>query len=237
MHVWYLGCLTYFFASILVFLTTDCMPGTESENRPVLWNELQEAYEARRSTSRLSQLKSSMYNPQGTKFPQLKAKASEVRSLCVPLRDVADRHLEAGVPVQNQMRLALRCVAEMEGVLGEHRACYVWPPEAAELFIQLTYAFLTLQTALGNHFHASGRRLFSVTPKSHYMAHVALNSRHMNPCLSWCFSGEDLVGRLKHMIAASCHGAAPHQVVCKVMEKYCFGLSYKVLGERVWLRT
>ena len=189
------------------------MPGAESENRSAIWHELQEAYGARRSTSRLSQLKESMYKPQGPKFPHPTAKASEVRSLCVPLRDVAERHLDPGVPVQAQMRLALGCVAEMEGVLGERRSCYAWPPEAAELFIQLTYAFLTLQTALGNHFHASGRRLFSATPKSHYMAHVALNSRHMNPCLSWCFSGEDLVGRLKHMIAASCHGSAPHQVV------------------------
>ena len=95
---------------------------------------------------------------------------------------------------------------------------------AATVFKNAANGFVALSTALSNHFHREGTVLFNYTIKWHYLMHLADIAGYINPRLGWNYQGEDLMHRVKVLVQASHSGAAPHQVVNKVMGKYVLGL-------------
>eukprot|EP00969_Alexandrium_andersonii_P365303 15465925-Alexandrium_andersonii.AAC.1 len=69
-----------------------------------------------------------------------------------------------------------------------------------------------------------------MTMKFHYVLHVGNIAAYCNPRLSWCYSGEDLMQKVKTLVAASNRGTAAHKVMGKVLQKYAFGLGLKIAG-------
>ena len=50
------------------------------------------------------------------------------------------------------------------------------------------------------------RALFNTTIKSHTMAHIAADARHVNPRISICYAGEDYMKVIRRMVSTSIQG-------------------------------
>ena len=166
----------------------------------------------------------------GTHFPSLKGKAAEIRALLGPMLSACDEFLGEDTMQKRQIKLMLRCAVKMEDILDEHQLEYKLPPGAADDFNQAAVAFVQLNTSLGKHFHAhpdvpeAQRVLLNHTIKFHYLLHLGILARYMNPRLAWCYSGEDLMMKVKQIVQ-SCHRGLPgHAIPTKAMRKYAFGL-------------
>ncbi len=136
--------------------------------------------------------------------------------------------------VQRQIRLGLKFATRLDTLLDEHKDEIALPSAAAQEFVQASYAFLGLLTALGHHFHPDGILLFHVTIKAHYIAHIAEMTRYISPRLTWCYTSKDFINKVKKLAQATHKGTPPALVVPKVMRQYCQGLSFNLLGSDVW---
>ena len=65
---------------------------------------------------------------------------------------------------------------------------------------------------------------FRITIKSHFLAHIGLNARYMNPRLGFCFAGEDYMAKIKLITGISARGNNVYQVSSKTVEKYSRGM-------------
>ena len=73
--------------------------------------------------------------------------------------------------------------------------------------IQAVNNILALQNAVGSYFMSvNPSALFNTTIKSHSMAHIAADARHVNPRISICYAGEDYMKAIRRMVATSIHG-------------------------------
>jgi hypothetical protein len=227
MHDWYSGVLQYFFGSVLFLLVKDVLPGNAEQNLQTAWASIQARYHGLGVTSQLRELRASMFFPKAAdKFPQLKARAAEVQGLIRPLLGLWEESHRREDQQHRRILIALRMVDRVEVILNDYRRDFCWPADVAQRFCDHVFDFLQIQAALGDFYQTGGagrpgRYLFLATIKSHYMAHIALRSFHSNPCMAWCFAGEDLMGRVKHFVAAAQHGRRPEQVIRVVLEKYC----------------
>ena len=232
MHTWYLGVLQYFLGSLFAYLVRERFRGAEDAAVERLWAALNAEYQA--GSQRLSHLRASMFMGAAGEFPRLKCKAGEVIGLCSASHRVCEAQLRRADRDERMMQLAMDAVMAIEAIVHDRKADFVWPPAVADQWLDLVFRFLQLQSALASSFQLRGMFLFHVTIKSHYLIHIAQRARHLNPCRSWCFSGEDMMGRVKHLVAAAYRGAGPPQVVSKVLRKYTKGLAYGVLGDDIW---
>ena len=147
-----------------------------------------------------------------------KIRAAQSRHLVPCLLGAFKRHYDKKVTAQRWMLMALERSAEFDEILDVHADEYKLPGDAAARLLEVTREYLQLVSALRNHF-GSRLQLFHVTAKSHYLIHVAMLAKYMNPRLCWCYSGEDFVGRIKQVIASCQHGTPPRLVVARAITK------------------
>ena len=86
-----------------------------------------------------------MYAGKTGSFPVLKGKGAEIRGLSKPLLDACEHFLNDGNQQDRQIKLCLRMVVAMEGVLDDHREDYRLPqvqynPKASSLACVKTIA-------------------------------------------------------------------------------------------------
>ena len=205
------------------------MPGTPEENLAALWVPISEAYSRGGATARFGSLRVSMYS-KPMEFAHLKGKASELRHFGPALLAAFDSQYDREDRTQRQMRLGLQYSIRIEEILDENADAWRLSDEAAALLQTTIQNFLTIQTALGRHFQAQGLLLFHTTIKSHYLLHIGLNSARLNPRLSWCYSGEDMMQRVRKLIQGAQGGTPPDRIVGKVMDKYAMALAYAIFG-------
>ena len=172
---------------------------------------------------RFSDLRLSMYVPKAGDFPCLKGKGAEIKHFAAALHHTCSTLMDEGDEIHMQVKFLLLLVATMEAILDEHRDCYILPPLAQEQFEKCTQVFYQLNTALRGHL-GSEQMLFHHTIKQHYVLHLGLISRYINPGFGLCYKGEDMVHRVRNIVRSNYHGAAPHLVVDKTMRKYAVGL-------------
>ena len=234
MRVLHLGCYQKVYGSILKYLSHHHLPGSPDENAQVLWSTIKRYYKDHGVEAQLGDLRCSMYVPKkATAFPELKAKAAEVRHLAEAMHALCLEYMDDATEVHKQMKLLTKLAVTMESIMDEYKDEFVLPPEAAATFKESAYGFCGLTTQLGHHFHAQGHRLFNYTIKFHYLCHLGDAAAFWNPRKSWCYAGEDLMHKVKLMIQGAQRGARPHVVVAKVLNKYVFGLGLRLQGT-VW---
>ena len=73
-----------------------------------------------------------------------------------------------------------------------------------------------------------GELLFNCTTKFREMWHIMDMGRFLNPRLSWCYSFEDFIGRLKRAAAACFSGTPMYNVPGKLMENYILALTLEL---------
>ena len=231
MHVFHLGVYMYFFGSLLKYLAYHWMRGDPEDNVKSLFAEIKEQYEAYGITCRFSDLRTSMFwSGKDTDFPLMKGKAAEIKGLVKPLLVVVLRHLPDSVAEHVIMKQQLEHAVRIEELLEVHKDEYVLPPAARDAFTDSCFKFAQLNTALGQKFHGRGICLFNHTIKMHYACHIGLAAQYINPRLCWCYSGEDLMHKVKLLVQGSYKGTRPILVPPKVLNKYCVALSLWLEG-------
>jgi len=174
---------------------------------------------------RFGGLKRSMFE-NADDFPRLKGAANELRHFGAPLAHVFNLHCDNTVEIQRHMKMGLKATVDMENIMSVWSAVYRWPRNVHREFDRNAIKFCLVQTALGEHFHPLRIALFHFTIKSHYLLHIALASLYINPRLGWCYSGEDMMGKVKHLIQGTYRGTPVHVLVSKTMRKYANGLAF-----------
>lgn len=224
MHTLHLGVYTYFLGSVLELLVARILPQSPESNMSTLWQAIRAEYQARNTECRFNDIRLGMFRPSSGKFPQLKGKAAEVRHLVAVMHTVFARYMDQTNRQHQQVNLCLELASRAENILDVCRDDWRLPEQAATEFRQCAFQFAQLQTSLAQFYHSRGEFLFHVTMKSHYFLHIAMSARAMNPRLGWCYSGEDLMAKVKGIVAASHFGANATMLSPKVLRKYGFGL-------------
>lgn len=94
---------------------------------------------------------------------------------------------------------------------------------------------VALVSALGNHYHGLGKRLFHFTIKSHFLLHLADSCKYLHPRASWCYSGEGFMQLTKRIAIACVAGSQPVLVSHKATNKFLAGMGFAVWGRNCWL--
>ena len=241
MHTKHLGSDQYLFGSALMMLVSPTegkrmMPDSPSVNMANLWAEL--ALETKRLGIKhaYAEIKMSMFAPAAGRFPVLKGKAAEVRSLARPLLKVWEAKMDVSDRQHRLVRLALHSSAELENILDQHSSEYRLSGESSEAFRKLCWSYAACVSALGQYFHLKGIWLFHFTIKTHYLIHCGLDCEELSPRVGWCYSGEDMMSKVKLLVQGSCRGTSAQKLVSKVMFKYMVGMSFNVMTCDSWWR-
>jgi hypothetical protein len=174
-----------------------------------------------------------MYTSDASKFPYLKGKAAELRHFGKALQYAFSKYMIPDNKQHKEVKLMLDICNSIEAVLDKHATSYRLPDGDAKMFEQACWDFVALDTALANFYHPQHILLFNFTPKFHYILHIGLVSRYINPRLGWCYSGEDFMQKIKQIVQASHSGAGPQTVVSKAILKYVQGLSLSFVKD-IW---
>ena len=66
---------------------------------------------------------------------------------------------------------------------------------------------------------------------------VALDTRYLNPRMTWCYSGEDFMGKIRPLMSSSVRGNTMWGAIAKGFEKYLRALDMLLKDPSVWLRS
>ena len=130
--------------------------------------------------------------------------------------------------------LGLHLSMEIEKILDASDGATRLSRDAQHKFEKTMFDFLAILTTLSTSFHERGLFYFHFTIKNHFLAHIALLSRHLNPKVAWCYSCEDFMKHVKHLVQSASWGAKPWTVSRLVMYKYINGLGILLLGPKAW---
>ena len=238
LHCKYLGTDMYFLASVLWLLAFKLLPAGPQENLNIVWQSLERYYKAHPSPHRYNNLKVSMFCPDPDspfkKMAKLKGRGAEIKVLVPALHVVWQEFMTKGNPQHEEIKQGLFFSATMDQILDAHKFVPRLPDFKAREFEHAIWGFLTVQNSLGSFYPAEGCKLFDITPKSHYLAHLGLMARFINPRLGICFAGEDFMGKVKMITASSARANTVYKVTTKTACKYRFGLHYMLKGSSLF---
>ena len=198
MHCKYLGRDLITFGSIMFLLVYQPLPSADPKaNLAVVWKHLLQAYK----TFGITERKLAIFQRKGQP-PKMKGRAGQ--------------HLEE-LRIHRTIRTFLKINIAMEQILADHKECL--PGPIATQFTKLGFAMMQIHLELQEHFLTEDVQLFPSLPKQHTLLHVCLQSKCLNPKLTWCFKGEDLQN-ISRTLASSCsRGLLGPQVVVKMLSK------------------
>ena len=74
----------------------------------------------------------------------------------------------------------------------------------------------------------AGAQLWAVTPKFHFLWHIAWFARFNSPRASWCYAFEDFVGKIQGSGMSCTVGTPMHNIPAKVFDNYMMALSLQL---------
>ena len=226
LHCKYLGSDQYQFGAVFEVLVRFVLPGAPDENLERVWEALQEAYRALRTPlqSRYRYInKLSMFIRKG--YSKLRGKGGEIRHLGFALTLVFKKFMNAGLRVHREILYMLQANNTMERLLSENRTRWSFDAESAAQFATACSEMLSLQARVARHFAESGEQLFDMTPKCHFLQHLAIMSNGISPRVTWCWAGEDFMHRAQVLAQSSSRGIHCTRVMSKMIRKYRVALT------------
>jgi hypothetical protein len=166
-------------------------------------------------------------------FPRLKGKAYEVKTALPGLLEACKQFLNPINVTHAIIIAALEASIGMERILDANAQAYVWPEDVSEQYIDHAFTFLLLFHSLSKHFEGlresgvGGCKLFNVTIKCHFLAHGALMSKYLNPRLCWCYSGEDMMHKMRTLCHSVVTGNKLQSICWMFLRKYRCGMNLK----------
>ena len=226
MHSKYLGMDSYLLGGVLHYLVDIKLgvAGTSQDRLDALWERISDEYRHQKTSTRYNSMSLTMFRPGKAAFAHLKGKAAELKGLISVLLGVCRQgFLDATNREENLMLRALEQSLLIDSILNHNVAKVVLPHDQKMMLTNAVRSCNQLIGALGAHFHNLGHPIFNYTVKNHVLEHVALDSDRLNPVLTWTFSAEDFMLRIRHLVAASAHGSSPIHVQNVVLQKWLRG--------------
>ena len=240
MHCKHIGTDQYYYGSVLVLLCFYMLPGTPSENLSIVWKLIQAYYKSHGTLGRFTNLRFTMFcrysvgMPDGheKQMPCLVGRAGEIRSLAPALLYVFQQFRgrvcgEVPATQMAQVELGLKASIRMDVILEENKSCVKCPPVVYDEFATAGMNFLIIFNALGNYYSDVRRpamKLFNVTIKAHYLCHCILQAKHLNPRLGWCYAGEDVMFRVRRLLASNTKHNSPSNCTNSFATQYRVGM-------------
>jgi hypothetical protein len=139
--------------------------------------------------------------------------------------------MDGASPVHKQVRLALQASCAFDDVMGRARRPNKLPAAEVLKIQKAVKAFLLCLAELGKHYHPRYIKLFNITRKCPYLAHIELLADCMNPRLGWCYSQTDIMAKTKRLVSNCLRGTPPHLIYAKIVDKFGLGMHLQFLGE------
>ena len=192
-----------------------------AETLSVLWENIQKTYKKLGSTTRLSNLRLSMFSDvkqPHQAFPTLSIKGSEPKRLLPAMLIVCKTMLRKGIWHENCMLDAMECMVKLVE-LYDNADIFLEEKEWNKAFT-LGKGFLDAYSLLNQWASEQNKLLFNIVYKFHRFQHMLENSRFLNPRAHWCFSNEDFVGKMSLLTYSISSKVGATRLSLKVAPKY-----------------
>ena len=222
MHCKYLGHDQFVFGAVLALLCKWVLPREPLQNLQTVWADLCDAYKRDETPVRYRYLNKMTMFIRKSGYPKLRGKAAEVKWLAGPLREVWEKHHNPNLRVHRELLLYLKLNEQVEEMLMTHKTEVKFPEGEAPKFEETVTNMLLLLTRIAEHFLVE--KLCNLTQKAHFLQHIAMLVRFLNPRLLWCFMGEDMQKRMACLGRTCVKGQRPGQTISKMLGRYRLAL-------------
>ena len=221
------GLYGHLIGSILHYCCWREGPGKVCKKKPwerlsVLFEQIQLEYKSQESTTRLTNLRLSMFTDSQkpwSKWANLDVKGGEAKHLLPALIPVIKR-LFANSRLPEEMNMIL-AAESLEKLVSLWDSMEIIPTDAEFAnSMALGKAFLDSYHELNVWSLEKDRKSFHKVHKHHTFLHLLKNSRHMNPKLQWCFKAEDFVGHCAKLGRSVSMGVSSCRLSLKISNKY-----------------
>ena len=157
------------------------------------------------------------------KQPKLsQVKGAECRYLLPAVRRAFAELVGADAADNPEHGLMLECLEGAEAYLVAVSQCdaVVPPPPVSQHMKASIDRMLRAYAALSYRAIEGDRKRWGLVPKHHFMAHLGIFCKFMNPRLSWTYGDEDFMSVIKRLVEANSHGTPPHKVGKKIFTKW-----------------
>ena len=200
LHAADLGVITDFLGNFFWYLTMfkvngGIRHGTHQQRCEDFFNtDIKAYYERERIDDRIPCLRPTMLKKDGGSY-KLRAKGGETRGLTGVIRELVEKYLDGGVPLERAMGHTGQQVVKMYACLSRHNWCPV-------KFETASIAFLNGMVWLERyHQRQNDHTSWRLKPKSHLLLELAREGT--NPSLTWCYRDESWGGEVAELARRS----------------------------------
>ena len=210
------------------------MGGTQQDNLDKIWKHILEYYSVHKHLTRYSAIKLSMFKKPKEEAPKLRGKAAQVKSFCEPCLSAWLKFSGATSGTADAMlcniTTLLRANCTVEQLMTKNKCNYAFSKDDAFTMKQAMFSMLQLQSILAHHYATVKQiKVFTVTTKSHFLAHLALQAHVLNPAVCWCYKGEDFMQCMRTMTENCIKGNSVTNVSQKIASHYRVALHLEAL--------
>lgn len=233
LHTVSLGVAQQVAGNVLFYMIWHIFQGPFKRRLQKVWVEIEDFYNSTPGAQRIRRLTWAMFLPQVTApkkhYPVIsKLKAKETEWLARALQWVWAQYTDKEDDVQVHITLVLNYLVE----IYDHctSAGLFFTAEQALSFQQACNNLMVHWQHLSRWALNSGFKLFNITPKWHYLAHVAEQALYLHPRCGWTFSDESFVGKVALLARASTGGIAVDTLCDIIAKKYTRGMYIRWLS-------
>ena len=226
MHTGCLGVCAWTAGAVLTELVFDGpFRGNVADRVNELFEEIQEVYQVRGSTNRLSRLTLAMFYHGVSQWACFTGKAAESRSLVYVLHDICQAYNTGSRRGQHRL-FVLQALCSIYDCCFKHDL-FIPINEALEMR-QMCDRLLVHYNWLCKHAVAEDRLCYNITVKHHMLWHICDMSRFLNPKVVWAYEFEDFVGTVITPAKANMHGTPLRLVGTKVQQNWLLVLQLRL---------
>ena len=228
----YLGTNQIQFGATLMLLVYEIMPHDEAKNLTDLWAFIKAVQHRDEEQHKFRYLNRPSMFKRKSGAHKLRSKGAESKGFTKALLEAWLHFAPQDTQVHKKITLMLKLNLQMENILQAYRTEMLLPQKEAEQFKLATFGMCQLQLQIHEHFKARGsQNLFNVTPKCHFLCHIATFSSTISPRRVWCFLGEDQMRRVATVARACSRRVASTQVTVKMLRR--IRISLQLLYDKV----
>ncbi len=138
--------------------------------------------------------------------------------------------------LHRKIELMLRLSAHQDAILDRNRDTFALSDADGDDLIATGFLYLSVFWDVRGHFLEEEYPLFALTAKGHYQMHSCLLSKSLNPRRTWCYLGEDFMGKCRDLATSCAKGATMWQVSSKIVVKYLIAMHLTLSDPAAWFR-
>jgi hypothetical protein len=155
------------------------------------------------------------------------------------LKHVWQMHMDNEHLQHKAVLLGLKCSCLMEDSMNMFRTEVKWEDHISTEFADCAFHWWACTNGMAAHYNTAPPRrrfLIDVTIKLPMLGHAALEAKYMNPCLGWCYAGDDMMKHTKTMVSCCLQSRSPFKVMDKALKTYVVPVWLKMNPPTNWFR-